>query len=93
MSLPPIVVLSVCFRQKTALQVSVSESKPAHRLNPHLVTVLGIGEVMQNIRDFRMKPKEVKEYLDRFVIEQDGVVPKLSHACSLQFDSICETGK
>ncbi|CAE7495113.1 clpX [Symbiodinium microadriaticum] len=28
-------------------------------------------KVLQNIRDFRMKPKEVKEYLDRFVIEQD----------------------
>ncbi|CAE7537608.1 clpX [Symbiodinium natans] len=35
---------------------------------------------MQNIRDFRMKPKEVKEYLDRFVIEQDDAKKVLSVA-------------
>ena len=28
-------------------------------------------QVLKNIKDFRMKPKDVKSYLDRFVMEQD----------------------
>ncbi|CAJ1446787.1 unnamed protein product [Effrenium voratum] len=37
-------------------------------------------EVLKNIKDFRMKPKDVKSYLDRFVMEQDEAKKVLSVA-------------
>lgn len=36
--------------------------------------------VLKNIREFKMKPREVKEFLDRFVIEQDDAKKVLSVA-------------
>lgn len=37
-------------------------------------------EVLQNIKGFQMKPKKVKEYLDRYIIEQDDAKRVLSVA-------------
>jgi len=37
-------------------------------------------EVLQNIREFKMKPREVKTFLDRFVVEQDDAKKVLSVA-------------
>ncbi|HKK17319.1 MAG TPA: hypothetical protein VJ952_01450, partial [Opitutales bacterium] len=37
-------------------------------------------EVMEQIRNFRLKPKEIRDYLNRFVIRQDDAKKVLSVA-------------
>ena len=52
-----------------------------------------VAETLESVGDFNFKPKEVKAYLDRFVIGQDDAKKALSIAVCDHYNHIREDGK